>query len=68
MTSSNLTITITTLENIPTPLFEEPIKFLAHGRILRDYGVYTLYIHIIMYNAWEPGQYLPESKDEGWFL
>ena len=31
-------IDITTHENTPTPLFEEPLKFI-HGCILRDYGI-----------------------------
>ena len=26
------------LENMPTPLFEPPLKFIAHGCILRDNG------------------------------
>ena len=26
---------ITTLENAPTPLFEEPLKFIAHGCIFK---------------------------------
>ena len=29
---------ITILENTPTPLFEEPLKFIVHVRISRDYG------------------------------
>ena len=30
-------LNIKTLENKPRPLFEEPLKFFAHGRIIGDY-------------------------------
>ena len=50
----------------PPPLFKKPLKFITHECILRDYGLY------IMYNAWEPGQYSPDSESEaqgqGWLL
>ena len=29
------------LENTPTPLFEQPLKFIAHGRVSSDYGTLT---------------------------
>ena len=34
---------ITTLKNNPTPLFEEPLKFIVHGHIFER----LLYAHIV---------------------
>ena len=31
---------VTTLKNTPTPLFEEPLKFITHGRIFKRLWYY----------------------------
>ena len=50
LTACEVGINITTLENTPTPLFEEPLKFIAHDRIFERlwYMVYEVYTNILL--------------------
>ena len=36
------------LENTPTPLFEQPLKFIAHGRIFKSL-IFVTYTYSIVY-------------------
>jgi len=37
------------IKNIPTPLFEQPLKFIAYGIILRDYGIVIVIFNLLMH-------------------